>query len=220
MAEASGVPLSQDGALLTLTQWLSPAFPLGGFAYSHGLEAAVEAGHVTDAASLRAWVGDVLREGAGRSDAILLARALAGDDPAPLDALARAIAASKERLSETLEQGAALVRTTNALNGTDHLARALPVALGVAARGLGLPVTRVIALFLQGFAANIVMAGVRFIPLGQTEGQKVIAALHPVILAVAEDAAEAPLEALGGAAVGSDIAAMAHETLETRIFRT
>lgn len=209
-----------EAGLLTLTQWLSPAFPLGGFAYSHGLEAAVSAGAVRSAEDLRRWVGDLLREGSGRSDAILLGRALEGGDPAPLDRLARALAASKERLTETLEQGTALIRTTNALTGAAHPPMVLPVALGVAARGLGLPATRVIALYLQSFAGNIVMAGVRFIPLGQTEGQRVLSALHPDILAVAEDARAAPLEALGSAAIGADLAAMAHETLQTRIFRT
>lgn len=210
-----------DAGLLTLTQWLSPAFPLGGFAYSHGLEQAVDAGRVSDAGSLRQWVGDILRQGSGRADAILLAQALRpGADPAPLDALARAMAASKERLTETVDQGAALIRTTNALTGAAHPPMALPVALGVAARGLALPAHRVIALYLQAFAANIVMAGVRFIPLGQTEGQGVIAALQPTILAVAEAAASATLDDLGTAALGSDLAAMAHETMETRIFRT
>lgn len=212
--------MAADAALLTLTQWLSPAFPLGGFAYSHGLEAAVSAGLVRGAEDLRHWVGDVLREGAGRADAILLGQALAGADPGPLDELARALASSRERLAETVEQGAALIRTTNALTGAAHPPMALPVALGVVARGLDLPSAQVIALYLQAFAGNIVMAGVRFMPLGQTEGQAALAALHPVILAVAQEAAAAQLEALGGAAIGSDIAAMAHETLETRIFRT
>ncbi|GHE02587.1 urease accessory protein UreF [Defluviimonas sp. 20V17] len=212
--------MAADAGLLRLTQWLSPAFPLGGFAYSHGLEAAVTAGQVRGAGDLRQWVADVLREGAGRADAILLAQALAGADPGPLDDLARALASSRERLAETVEQGSALIRTINALTGAAHPPMALPVALGVVARGLDLPPAQVIALYLQAFAGNIVMAGVRFIPLGQTEGQAALAALHPVILAVAEEAAAAPLEALGGAAIGSDIAAMAHETLETRIFRT
>lgn len=212
--------MAGDAGLLTLTQWLSPAFPLGGFAYSHGLEAAVSAGTVRTGEELRGWVADVLREGAGRADAILLAQALAGADPGTLDALARALAASRERLIETVEQGTALIRTTNALTGAAHPPMALPVALGVVARGLDLPPAQVIALYLQAFAGNIVMAGVRFIPLGQTEGQAALAALHPAILAIAEEAAAAPLEALGGAAIGSDIAAMAHETLETRIFRT
>ncbi|WP_102226219.1 urease accessory protein UreF [Acidimangrovimonas sediminis] len=215
---ADAVPAA---GLLTLTQWLSPAFPLGGFAYSHGLEAAVEAGRVTDAASLQAWVGDVLREGAGRSDAILLAHALSDDgDAVALDRLSRAMAASKERLAETLEQGTALIRTTNALTGADHPAMTLPVALGVASRPLAVDPVQAIALYLQAFAGNMVMAGVRFIPLGQTEGQAVLAALHPAMLSVAAEAAAAPLDALGGAAIGSDLAAMAHETMDTRIFRT
>ena len=231
MAEA-GAGLS-GAALLTLTQWLSPAFPLGGFAYSHGLEWAITAGEVMDAGSLRRWLEGVLAEGAGRTDAILLAHALRPDaDVDALDALARALAPSRERLAETLEQGTAMVRTTNALTGADAPPRVLPVALGVAARGLGdgsgdgpgcgpgAEAGQVVALYLHAFAANLVQAAVRFVPLGQTEGQAVLAALQPRIIALAAEAAGAPLDALGTGALRSDLAAMRHETMDVRIFRT
>lgn len=207
-------------ALLTLVQWLSPAFPVGSFAYSHGLEWAIDAGHVTDAASLSRWLADVLAEGAGRTDGILLARTLDGDDPTALATLAGALAASRERWTETTEQGAAFLRTTNALTGQDWPAMPLPVAVGVAARGLGLAPDRVISLFLQAFVGALVQAAVRFVPLGQTEGQQVLAGLHPLILRLVAEAVAAPLEAIGSGALGSDLAAMQHETMDTRIFRT
>ena len=207
-------------ALLSLVQWLSPAFPVGSFAYSHGLDRAIDAGHVTDAASLSRWLTDVLAEGAGRSDAILLARALDGGDPAPLAALAAALAPSRERWVETTEQGAAFARTTNALTGQDWPPMPLPVAVGVAARGLQAAPPDVVALYLHAFAGTLVQAAVRFVPLGQTEGQQVLAGLHPLILRLAAQAVEAPLEAIGSGAFGSDLAAMQHETMETRIFRT
>jgi urease accessory protein len=207
-------------ALLTLVQWLSPAFPVGSFAYSHGLEWAIDAGHVTDAASLSRWLADVLAEGAGRTDGILLARTLDGDDPTALATLAGALAASRERWTETTEQGAAFLRTTNALTGQDWPAMPLPVAVGVAARGLGLAPDRVISLYLQAFAGALVQAAVRFVPLGQTEGQQVLAGLHPLILRLVAEAVAAPLEAIGSGALGSDLAAMQHETMDTRIFRT
>jgi urease accessory protein len=210
-----------EAGLLALTQWLSPAFPLGSFAYSHGLEQAIAAGAVRDAADLAAWVGDVLEHGSGRNDAILLCAALrSGADHAALADIARALAASAERLTETEAQGAALAATVNALAGADRPAAPLPVALGAAAAGLGLPPGRVAALYLQAFAQTLVLAAVRFVPLGQTEGQKVLAALGPLIERVAAEAAAAGLEDLGGAAVGADIAAMAHETMQVRIFRT
>jgi urease accessory protein len=131
MAEP-GLP---GAGLLTLTQWLSPAFPLGGFAYSHGLEWAISAGEIADAVGLRRWLEAVVAEGAGRADAILLAQALRPEaDHGALDALGRALAPSRERLVETLEQGTALTRATNALLGLDYPPAVLPVALGRAAQ--------------------------------------------------------------------------------------
>lgn len=214
----SGLP---SAGLLTLTQWLSPGFPLGGFAYSHGVEWAVAAGEIADAAGLKGWLEGVLAEGAGRVDAILLAQALRPEaDHAALDALGRALAPSRERLAEVLEQGTALTRTTNALLGLAHPPAVLPVALGRAAQGLEMAPEQAIALYLQSFAGNLVLAGVRFVPLGQTEGQAVLAALQPLILRLAAEAADAPLAALGSAALRSDMAAMKHETMDVRIFRT
>jgi urease accessory protein len=210
-----------DAALLCLTQWLSPAFPAGSYAYSHGLEWAISDGDVTTAAQLQCWIAAVLTEGAGRTDAILLAQALRPEtDLADLAALAQALAASRERLVETLDQGRALGQTIAALTGRAEKAMPYPVALGAAARSLGLPVARVAALYLHAFASTLVQAGVRFVPLGQTEGQAVLAALHPVILQVAEDAACAGIDRIGSGALRSDLAAMRHETMDVRIFRT
>ena len=210
-----------DTALLSLVQWLSPAFPTGGYAFSHGLEWAVWAGDVTTAAQLQVWIGAVLTEGAGRTDAILLAQALRPDADLPaLAALAGALAASRERLTETLDQGRALATTVAALTGRDLAPMPYPVALGAAARPLGLPVGRVVALYLHAFTSNLVQAGVRFVPLGQTEGQAVLAALHPLIDRAAAEAAEADLDRIGSGAFRSDLAAMRHETMDVRIFRT
>ncbi|MBM9595145.1 urease accessory protein UreF [Roseitranquillus sediminis] len=214
--------MSDGGAaLLTLARWLSPAFPVGGFAYSHGLEWTMAAGEVGDAATLRSWVSDVLAHGAGRCDAILLAHALRPDaDLATLSDLARALAASAERARETEEQGAAFARAAGALTGLDIAPMPYPVAFGAAARGLGLPPETVVAHYLQAFAANLVAAAVRFVPLGQTEGQRVLAGLAPGILRLAREAAAASLEEIGTAAFRADLAAMHHETMSPRIFRT
>lgn len=207
--------------LLTLSRWLSPAFPVGGFAYSHGLEAAIAAGAVRDAATLEAWVACVLRHGSGRNDAILLVQAMRpGADLDALAALARAMAAGRERAVEMDETGAAFVRAVAAAGGPRLPDLPQAVAVGAAARGLGLPPATVAALWLQGFAGTLVQAGVRFVPLGQSEGLAVMAALEPVVLAVADEAACATTEDLGGAAFGADLAALDHETLEVRLFRT
>lgn len=221
-ADPATLPLP---GLLTLMQWLSPSFPTGGFAYSHGIEVAVTAGRIRDAASLRDWLGDVLSHGAGRQDAILLAHALRDDaDHAQLAALALALQPSSERLAETLDQGSAFARTVRGMAATldpaEPTAIALPVAVGQAAAGLGLPPAQVVALYLHSFASNLVSGAVRFIPLGQTEGQAVLAALHPRITGLAAQAISATLDDIGSAAFGSDLAAMEHETLAVRIFRT
>jgi urease accessory protein len=208
-------------ALLTLVQWLSPAFPTGGFAYSHGLEQVITDGAVRDAAGLRLWLGDVLRFGAGRQDAVLLALALAeGADHAALAALARALQPSAERLSETCEQGAAFARAVSALTGRAMAAAPLPIAVGQAAAPLGLPKAQVIALYLHAFTANLVSAAVRFVPLGQTDGQAVLAALHPLVDDLAQTCAKAGPDDIASAALGADLAAMRHETLDVRIFKT
>lgn len=210
-----------ESDLLTLTQWLSPAFPVGAYAYSHGLEAAIASGEVCGADTLERWLADVLRFGAGRTDAILLVHAMRGETPLDeLAGLAEALAASAERWRETVEQGAAFTRTVNALTGADRADAALPVAVGAAAAGLSLPCDRVAALYLHGFASNLVSVGVRFIPLGQTDGQAVLGALHPLIAQLAAEAATAPLAGIGTAAFGADMAAMRHERLEVRLFKT
>ncbi|MCT8160251.1 urease accessory protein UreF [Pseudoruegeria sp. SHC-113] len=203
--------------LLKLTQWLSPAFPVGGFAYSHGLEQAIEAGHVRDAASLQSWLLALLRLGTGRMDAALIGRAMVGEDVADL---ARALAASKERLEEAEAQGTAFAQTVSALLPSAVAPASLPVAVGVAARQLSLPPEQVAALYLHAFTANLVSAGVRFIPLGQTAGQQVLAALHEEITRIATEAVTRDPLSFGSAVQGADMAAMKHETQEVRLFKS
>ena len=206
--------------LQVLAAWFSPGYPVGAYSYSHGLEWAVEAGDVTDPAGLAAWVGDVLAFGAGRTDAILLAHAMATDDPAPLAELAEALAPSAERRLETMAQGAAFARTTAAAYGIDVPAMAYPVAVGQAARRLGLPADATVTLYLQAFAANLVSAGVRLVPVGQTDGQRILAGLMPLAARTAAEAAAAPLAAVGGLAQRGDLAAMRHETQYSRLYRS
>ncbi len=206
-------------AHLTLVHWLSPAFPTGAFAYSHGLEAEIASGVVYDSASLETWLGNILRFGAGWQDAVLLAQALGGECDA-LDDLARALQPCAERLRESQEQGAALARCVAGMTGRHLPARLLPVSVGAAAAGLGLPKRDVIALYLQGFAGNLVTIAIRHVPLGQTEGQAVLARLLPSIHTLAEHAASATLDDIGTCTLAGDLAALRHETMDVRIFRT
>jgi urease accessory protein len=206
---------------MQLTQWLSPAFPLGSFAYSHGLEWAISAREVTDAETLSQWLRDLLRHGSGRNDAILCLHALRGGDLDQLSDLSYALASSAERAKETRAQGAAFVRTLGKMGGAtlpDHLP--MPVALGAAARPLALPEALVLSQMLHAFVGNLVSVAVRFVPLGQTDGQAVLAALHPVIVEVAEATLTASLDDLGGAFLRGDLASLHHETMPTRLFVT
>lgn len=207
-------------ALLGLIQRLSPGFPVGGYAYSHGLETVMAAGGLRSAAALEDWIADLLAQGSGRSDAILLCHAMApGADHAALADLARALAAGRERLRESLDQGRAFTEAAARIGDEEAAPLPYPVAVGRSCATLGLP-PEVMAVRLQAFAANLVQAAVRFVPLGQGEGQAVLARLRPLILTVAEEAAPEDLEAIGGAALRSDLASLTHETLEVRIFLT
>ncbi|WP_370470473.1 urease accessory protein UreF [uncultured Paracoccus sp.] len=210
-----------DGARLLAVQLLSPAFPTGAFAYAQGLEWAMDAALVGDGAALAEWLGDVLEYGSGWSDAVILSLSLRpGADHLGLDDLARAMCLTAERLTETLEQGRAFAATSAALTGSSDAPAALPVAVGRALSGLDLPRAEVIALYLHGQALNLIQAAVRFMPLGQAEGQRILAALSPLILQLAARAAEASEADLGGCAIGADLAQARHETMQTRIFRT
>ena len=215
--------------------WLSPAFPVGAFSYSSGIEWAVEAGDITDAETLKAWLGVMLADGGGLSDAVLFAhayRAAAGGDDKALRAvaeLAAAFAPSKERHLETTAQGNAFVEATRAAWGCAAIERlktiwdgpvAYPVAVAVASAGHGIALEPALAAYLQAVAANLVSAGVRLIPLGQSDGQRVLAALEPVVTATAQRALGIALDDIGSAAFRADLATARHETQYTRLFRS
>jgi urease accessory protein len=212
----------QAEAFLTLSQWLSPAFPVGAFAWSHGLEQAVRDGHVRDAGTLADWLDVLLTAGAGRTDAILLAEAARADGPdvAALAELAAALQPSRERVAETLGQGTAFATTVRAVWGLDVADMAFPVAVGRAAGLAGLPVLPVAQLYLQAMVSNLIQAAQRLMPLGQTAAQRVLAGLSPVCAQVAAEAMEAGLDGIGGAGFAIDIASMRHEGMEPRMFRS
>jgi urease accessory protein len=215
--------------------WLSPAYPVGAFSYSSGIEWAVDAGDIRDAATLRAWLAAVIADGSGFCDAIFFAhayRAAAQDDDralADVAALAAAFAPSRERHLETTQQGRAFFETTRAAwpcAALEHLAQAwdgplaYPVAVATASAGHGIALAAALGGFLHAVAANLVSAGVRLVPLGQTDGQRVTAALGSVVAATCERALTASLDEAGSATLRADIAAMRHETQYTRLFRS
>jgi urease accessory protein len=223
------------GAALPLLIWLSPAFPVGAYAYSHGLEWAVEAGDVVDAASLQGWLLDLLEFGASRSDAILFVvafrAAAAADWPGlmEINVLAVALTASAERRLETTAQGAAFVAAARGPWDCEPLRRlelapdgriAYSVAVAAAASGHGLPLEASLRAFVLAQAANLVSAALRLGPIGQTDGQKILAELLPRIQDLAREAETAGLAGLGNCAFRSDIAATRHETQYSRLFRS
>ncbi len=218
-AMITAIPM-RDDHLLTLTQWLSPSYPVGAFAWSHGLERAVSRGDVADSASLADWLSAVLTHGAGRSDAILLCVAHGAEDVTGVAELAAALAPSRERREETLQQGAAFAATTRAVWGLDLPDMAYPVAVGRAAGLIGLDARPVVQLWLQAFVSNLVQAATRLMPLGQTEGQCILAGLSPVCIETGAEALTATLDDIGSAAFAVDIASMQHETHYPRIFRS
>ncbi len=214
-------PMPIDPHLLTLTQWLSPAYPVGAFAYSHGMESAVHQGWVSDEAALEAWLSDVLSDGTGKTDALWIWQAWRGDHPvAELDAMARAWSPAQERLREADRQGAAFAKVTAEVWGLDLPPMLLPVALGAAARQMGMDPEQVAALYLHAFAGNLVAAAQRLMPLGQTAAQGVVSRLTPLCTDVAARAGEMALEDMSSNAFLSDVAAMRHETLEPRLFQS
>jgi urease accessory protein len=226
-------------ALLRLLAWMSPSFPTGAFSYSHGLEMAVEDGSVRDAATLRAYVTSVLDHGAGHVDAAFLALALqvwAAEDVAALLAVAERAAAmrgSAELALESTAQGQAFLTTARAAwphRAIDAGARALaaaalpvahPIAVAIVGAAWRIAPTALLPAFLHALAANLVSAGVRLVPLGQTDGQRCLAALEQTIRAAATRASAIErAEDILGAAPAIDLLSIRHETQYTRLFRS
>jgi urease accessory protein len=215
--------------------WMSPAYPVGAFSYSGGLEWAVESGDIRDANSLTRWLTAMIRHGSVSSDAGIFCHAhraaARGDDDAlaATAELAAALAGSRERFLETTAQGQAFLQATQAAWATPALDRltaawdgpvAYPVVVAVACAGHAIALVPALHAFLHGVASNLVSAGVRLVPLGQTDGQRVLGALEAPIAQAAQRALATPLDDIGSTTLRADIAGMRHETQYTRLFRS
>lgn len=220
--------MSEAAALYRLMSWLSPAFPVGAYAFSHGLEWQVEHGGLSAASDVRDWIAELTVRGSGQADLVFCAAAWrAGDGGvlASLSELACAFAGTRERLTETRAQGTAFVDTVRATwpePGLDALPEgcAYPVAVGAVAHAHGVPLEPALTAYAHAFAANLVSAAVRLVPLGQTDGQRITAGLEPAVHEAAARAAQTGPTRLASATLASDIAAMQHETQYTRLFRS
>jgi urease accessory protein len=235
IGDPGGMGEGEAAALYRLMTWLSPAFPVGAFSYSSGIEWAVEAGDIGDAASLRDWLAAMLADGAGFCDGVFLAhahRAASSCDDAGLRdiaELAAAFAPSRERQFETSAQGRAFIEIARAAWNGDGLDRMIsgcdgaivyPVAVGLVSAAHAIPLAPTMHGFLHALTSNWISAGARLIPLGQTDSQRVLALLEQVVVAAAKRALDASLDDLGSATFRADLASMRHETQYTRLFRS
>jgi len=230
-----GMSAAEAAALYRLMTWLSPSFPVGAFSYSSGIEWAVEAGDIRDAASLENWLAAMLAEGSGFCDAVFLAKTHqaveAGDNVALRDIaeLAAAFVPSRERQLETSSQGRAFIETARAAWSCDTLERMMaerpdiivyPVAIGLVSAAHEIPLAPALHAFLHALVSNWISAGARLIPLGQTDSQRVLALLEPLVAETARRAMSATLDDLGSATFRADLASLRHETQYTRLFRS
>ncbi len=230
-----GMTESEVAALYRLMTWLSPSFPVGAFSYSSGIEWAVEAGDITDAASLRGWLAAMLADGSGFCDGVFLAqahRAVLAQDGATLRGiaeLASALVPSRERQLETTAQGRAFIEIARAAWSSPGLneiiaacdgAIVYPVAVGLVSAAHDIPLAPALHAFFHAVVSNWISAGSRLIPLGQTDSQRVLSDLEPVVAATAKRALAASLDDLGSATFRADLASLRHETQYTRLFRS
>jgi len=235
-ADAHGGMTADEGAALyRVMTWLSPSFPVGAFSYSSGIEWAVEAGDITDAASLRDWLAAMLTDGSGFCDAVFLAqahRAASTQDAAGLREIAELAAAfvpSRERQLETSTQGRAFIDIARSAwpgEGLDDLVTACgvspvyPVAVGIVSAAHALPLAPALHAFLHAVVSNWISAGARLVPLGQTDSQRILAGLEADVAATAQRALAASLDDLGSATFRADLASLRHESQYTRLFRS
>lgn len=238
MPGAPRIPMITEAALCRLLTWLSPAFPVGGFSYSHGIEYAVETGLVSDRASLAGWVEGIVRFGAGRVDAgLFLAahRAVLAEDRAALRLVSDfgdAWRGTAETALESSAQGTAFLSAVRSVwphpmldawaaeLAESRRAPAYAVAVAVGAALIGVNERPALVAYLTSFTAALISAAVRLIPLGQTDGLRTAAALEPIILHSINDALRRPWRDLGSAAFAVDLTSARHETQYTRLFRS
>ena len=224
--------------LIKLHTWLSPNFPVGAYVYSHGIEFAVEEGLVTDADTLQNWIKGVLTYGTGCKDGILFSEtwkaASENNDVRLLELseMARVFQPTAEMEIESHAQGNAFIDAicaawpSNQLNrissylkqDNKNISYSVAVALVSAMHGIALG--DALSAYLNAFSSNLVSAGVRLIPIGQTMGLKVLAGLADTILTVKEISLTSSPNNLGSATLVVDWTSARHETQYTRLFRS
>ena len=234
-AIATGI-IMDNRALFNLMSWMSPSYPIGSYTYSHGIEFAVEEGLVTSLNNLVPWITDILEYGSGKSDCVLLAAAYWATIDQDMEALkevaeiGNAFAPTKEIALETTQQGRAFVGVIGNVSTEAKTLAVLaeywqgqlihPIAVGIVAADHGVPLSETLTAYLHGFVSNLVSAAVRLVPLGQTDGQRAIAAMADKVERITAIAIKTPLGELGSATLMVDWCSASHETQYTRLFRS
>ena len=209
-----------DLKFMTVMQWMSPAFPIGAFAYSHGLEWAIDKDHVSNGEKLQKWITDLLEYGSLRSDAIFISLILRGHDVRKMNELSMALCPAGERLLETKLQGSAFAKVIEDVWQQDIGELSLPIAVALAAKNQSIEQDLILPAYLHAFCSNLISAAIRLIPIGQTEGQRIMLELYPTISDLVKTASESEIDDLNSACFFSDVSAMEHEYLQPRIFKT
>ena len=205
---------------MTVMQWMSPAFPIGAFAYSHGLEWAIDKDHVSNGEKLQKWITDLLEYGSLRTDAIFISLILRGHDAKKMNELSMAFCPAGERLLETKLQGSAFAKVIEDVWQQDIGELSLPIAVALAAKNQSIEQDLILPAYLHAFCSNLISAAIRLIPIGQTEGQRIMLELYTTISDLVQTASESEIDDLNSACFFSDVSAMEHEYLQPRIFKT
>ena len=208
--------------LLQLLAFVSPAFPIGSFAYSHGLERAIDEGIVKSADDVREWIESLLTFGSGWNDAVLFSVTYDASEEArrEIDELAQALAATRERALETSDLGQSFAKSAEVLLLKTTELQTYPVVVAATCSELGIGKHEGLLAFLQAFSNNLIAVALRLVPLGQTNGLEIMRVLMPVIAETAARAMNSALDDLGSSTLLSDIMSMKHETQYSRVFRS
>ena len=209
-----------DLKFMTVMQWMSPVFPIGAFAYSHGLEWAIDKDHVSNGEKLQKWITDLLEYGSLRTDAIFISLILRGHDVRKMNELSMALCPAGERLLETKLQGSAFAKVIEDVWQQDIGELSLPIAIALAAKNQSIEQDLILPAYLHAFCSNLISAAIRLIPIGQTEGQRIMLELYTTISDLVQTASESEIDDLNSACFFSDVSAMEHEYLQPRIFKT
>ena len=188
-----------DLKFMTVMQWMSPAFPIGAFAYSHGLEWAIDKDHVSNGEKLQKWITDLLEYGSLRTDAIFISLILRGHDVRKMNELSMALCPAGERLLETKLQGSAFAKVIEDVWQQDIGELSLPIAVALAAKNQSIEQDLILPAYLHAFCSNLISAAIRLIPIGQTEGQRIMLELYPTISDLVKTASESEIDDLNSA---------------------